>query len=132
MRGHGFLQHFELFGHDVSDAVVQPGEVPPRPGQTRHQTPFYQVRSHGNHDGNSRGGLLGRHHGLGRVQPDDVRRELDQLGDEGRESVGVVLAIAVGEADGVTLHIAQVAQALLEGGETALRRLLAAWLQYAD
>jgi hypothetical protein len=39
--GHGFLQHFELFGHDVSDAVVQPGEVPPGPGQTRHQTPFY-------------------------------------------------------------------------------------------
>jgi hypothetical protein len=121
--GHGCLQHFELFGHEFSGAVIQPGEVAPGPGQTRYQTPFHQVGSHGNHDGNGRGGLLGRHHGLGRGQPDDVRRELDQLGGEGRESVGVVLGMAVCEADGVPLHIAQVAQALLEGLETGCRRL---------
>ena len=53
------------------------------------------------------------------MQPEDVRREVDQLHKQGREAVSVVLAIAVGEADGVPLPIAQVAQALLEGGEAA-------------
>src|SRR4030095_5335128 len=130
--GYGFLQYFELFWHELCDAEVQPGEVPAGPGQTRHQAPFDEVGRHGNHDGNGRGYLLGRRRGWGRVQPDDVRRELDQLGGEGRESVGAILAKAVSETDGTSLHMTQIAQALFESRATARRGLLATWIQDAD
>ena len=58
------------------------------------------------------------------MQPEDVRRELDQLSGQRGEPVSMPLAIALIEADGLPLHIAEVAQPLLEGQETGRRTLL--------
>jgi hypothetical protein len=65
----------------------------------------------------SRGGLLGRQHGLGGVGDNDRRLELDQLGGQGGESVPLVRSIAIRQADVVPLHIAEVAETLPKGIE---------------
>src|SRR5712691_554009 len=57
---------------------------------------------------------------------------MDQFGGQGGEPVASLFGIAVFEEDRLPLHIAQVAQALLEGWETACGMLLGAWFQHAD
>jgi hypothetical protein len=73
------------------------------------------------HDDRDRpGGLLG---GLGRCpthRDDDVHLQTDQVGREG--GVAIILALGPSGLDGdvLTVHIAQLAQALAEGLEPAL------------
>ena len=76
---------------------------------TRHEPLFHQPNRHANDDGNGRGGALGSPCGGVRMQPEDVRRELDQLSSQRREPVDVPLAITIVEEDGLPLHIAEIA-----------------------
>jgi hypothetical protein len=66
------------------------------------------------------------------VRPEDVRREPDQFGGEGREPVAVPFSITVGDGDVVSLHIAEITQALPKGNETACGSLLGARFQHPN
>src|SRR5262249_13159231 len=63
----------------------------------------------------SAGGLLGRQHRLLGAGDQDVRLELDQLGGQGGKPIPLVRRVAVLQADGLPLHIAEVAEPLPKG-----------------
>jgi hypothetical protein len=66
------------------------------------------------------------------MQPDDVRRELDQLSGQRGQPVGMPLAIAIVEEDGLPLHIAEVAEPLLEGKDARGKTRLRGGFQHTD
>ena len=99
-------------------AELQPGEVAAGPRQTLYEALFYHFIPDRNDNGDGCRRLLGSPRWSVRMQPDHIWRELDQLGREGWEPVRVLLGIAVDKGDVVPLHIAKVAQALLEGRES--------------
>jgi hypothetical protein len=55
------------------------------------------------------------------MQPEDVRRMLDQLRGQGVEPVGVPFGIAIVDEEVLPLHIAEVVQPLLERWEAGGR-----------
>ena len=75
---------------------------------------------------------LAAHAAGSRIRPEDVWGKLDQLSGQRGEPVDVPLAIPIVEEDALSLHIAQVAQALLEGREAGRETLWGAWFQHAD
>ena len=79
--GHGVLQYFEPFLHELGAIPGQSREVPARLREVGDDARTYQV-SGSRHNGDGSGRLLGRQHPGRRPGEEEVGHELDQLGGE--------------------------------------------------
>jgi hypothetical protein len=90
-------------------------EVAPRPGETGHEARFDEIRRERHDDRDGHRGMLGRPRSERRVRDHDVRLQGDQLGGKGGEPLPMPVGEAVRQATGLSLHVAEVPQALPEG-----------------
>jgi hypothetical protein len=104
-RRHGFFEDLELPPQDLDVAEIQAGEVAAGPRQTLHEPIFYNLITDRNDNGDGCRRLLGSSCWSVRMQPDNVWYELDQLGSEGGEPVGVPLSIAICKGGRVPLPL---------------------------
>src|SRR5262245_13451200 len=91
----------------------EPREVPAWAREARHQPRLHRI-THEGHNRKRAGRVFGRLSRLATQGHDDVHRQLDQLGGEGGEPIGLPRRTEF-QGEVVPLHIAQLAQALLEG-----------------
>ena len=118
------LEHFELLSDQVGRHQRSPRDVSPRARQARHE-PAPQRIIDGHHDDRDRPGrLLGGPGRRSTHRHDDVHLRTDQAGHEGGQPIILSLRPLELEGDALTFHVAEIAQGLAEGFETALSSLV--------
>jgi hypothetical protein len=79
--GHGLLEQLEPFADDCEvDAQDDPVTFPPGRAEARHESELHGRGGTQHDDGDSPGGVLGRHGRGRRPRCDNVHLELDELG----------------------------------------------------
>jgi hypothetical protein len=109
------LEQLQAFARQFQIAEDLPSDIAAGPRQAGHNAQVRQIVSGHDHNGDRGGGLPGREYSRRGIGDKDVRLALDQLGRQSGQPVPLVRGIAVLQENGLSLHIAEVTQALPEG-----------------
>jgi hypothetical protein len=126
--GDGLTQQGEPLAGEIDRLDRQAGDVPARPRQTGNQVRADRVARRRKHDRDHRRRLPGRDHGRGSPGDNDVDLEPDKFGRDLGEALVAPVRPAIFDRERATLHPAELAQPLREGGRPlalAQRRALA-------
>ncbi len=102
------------------------------PGRAMLATRAHGIAARGEHDGNGRGGVLGREGGRGSRRHDHVHLEGHELGGERGKALHLALRPPILDRDGSSLRVTAVTQFLPKGIEAWVRVRRAAGTEKPD
>ncbi len=111
---HSLLEQLQPFPLRLTAHDTDARDVPARPREAGDKPGCQRIPHMRHDDGDRRGCVLGRMARLGPRRDDDIHREPNQLGRQVGEPIVVSLRPAVLDGDGLSLHVAKLAQALAE------------------